>query len=54
MDITGKPMRGLVWVGADEALEAGLHSWIELAMRFVAALPPKQFCTHCRRCMPMA
>lgn len=41
MDITGKPMRGIVWVDADEAIEAGLESWVDLAARFVGALPPK-------------
>lgn len=41
MDITGKPMRGIVWVRADAALETGLSSWIELAERFVGALPAK-------------
>jgi TfoX/Sxy family transcriptional regulator of competence genes len=41
MDITGKPMRGIVWVDADAALDAGLDSWIGLAARFVGALPPK-------------
>jgi TfoX/Sxy family transcriptional regulator of competence genes len=41
MDITGKPMRGLVWVNADDALEAGLPTWIDLAERFVRTLPPK-------------
>jgi TfoX/Sxy family transcriptional regulator of competence genes len=41
MDITGKPMKGFVWVGADEALDGGLNSWIELATQYVGALPPK-------------
>lgn len=41
MDITGKPMRGFVWVRADEAEGRALHSWIDLASRFVATLPPK-------------
>ena len=41
MDITGKPMRGFVWVNADDALETGLKQWIELAARFVGSLPPK-------------
>lgn len=41
MDLTGKPMRGIVWVDADAALDAGLDSWIVLAARFVGALPPK-------------
>ncbi|MCK7500626.1 MAG: TfoX/Sxy family protein [Comamonadaceae bacterium] len=42
MDITGKPMRGIVRVRADAALETGLNSWIDLAERFVRALPAKQ------------
>ncbi|MBP6776352.1 MAG: TfoX/Sxy family protein [Piscinibacter sp.] len=41
MDITGRPMRGLVWVDADAALEAGLEDWIALAERYVGTLPPK-------------
>lgn len=41
MDFTGKPMRGFVWVEAEPAIEAGLGSWIDLAMRFVGTLPPK-------------
>jgi TfoX/Sxy family transcriptional regulator of competence genes len=41
MDITGKPMKGFVWVNADEALEAGLKSWIDFAAQYVLALPPK-------------
>lgn len=41
MDITGKPMRGIIWVDADEAIEAGLDTWIDFATRFVGALPPK-------------
>ncbi|MEZ5661062.1 MAG: TfoX/Sxy family protein [Burkholderiaceae bacterium] len=41
MDITGRPMRGLVWVQADAAHAAGLDSWIDLASQFAASLPPK-------------
>jgi len=41
MDITGKPMRGFVWVSADKAIEAGLQTWIELAASFVGGLPAK-------------
>lgn len=41
MDITGRPMRGFVWVNADAAFEAGLSTWIDLAERFVGTLPPK-------------
>jgi TfoX/Sxy family transcriptional regulator of competence genes len=41
MDITGRPMRGLVWVTADHADGADLQDWIELAARFVGSQPPK-------------
>ncbi len=41
MDITGRPMKGIVWVNADQALEAGLQSWIAFAARFALSLPPK-------------
>jgi hypothetical protein len=41
MEITGRPMRGFVLVGADEAIDAGLEAWIAFAMRFVGGLPPK-------------
>lgn len=41
MDITGKTMRGLVWVDAGAAHAAGLSTWIDLAARFVGTLPPK-------------
>jgi hypothetical protein len=41
MDITGKPMRGFVWVSADAADGEELEQWIVLADRYVGALPPK-------------
>ena len=41
MDITGRPMRGIIWVEANGAIEAGLKGWIDFASRFVGALPPK-------------
>jgi hypothetical protein len=41
MDITGKPMRGFVWVNADDAIRDGLDSWIDLATRYVGALAQK-------------
>ena len=41
MDITGKPMKGFVWVAADEATSTGLAFWIDLAAQYVGALPPK-------------
>lgn len=41
MDITGKPMKGFVWVMADHAEGKDLKEWIALAERYVGALPPK-------------
>lgn len=41
MDVTGKPMGGIVWVDADAAIEAGLGNWADFAARFVGALPSK-------------
>ncbi|MDZ4790083.1 MAG: TfoX/Sxy family protein [Hyphomicrobiales bacterium] len=41
MDITGKPMRGIIWVDADAAIDAGLDEWISFAARFVGALASK-------------
>jgi TfoX/Sxy family transcriptional regulator of competence genes len=41
MDITGKPMRGFVWVDAPAATGHLLREWIALSERFVGALPPK-------------
>jgi TfoX/Sxy family transcriptional regulator of competence genes len=41
MDITGKPMRGFVWVQAEHAKGRDLKRWIALAERYVGALPPK-------------
>ncbi len=41
MDITGKPMKGFVWVDASETAGAALEAWIDLASRHVGALPPK-------------
>lgn len=41
MDITGKPMRGLVWVAAHGAEGRQLGSWIKLAEQYVGELPPK-------------
>jgi hypothetical protein len=41
MDITGRPMRGFVWVRAEKAEGAGLRAWIDLASRFVGTLPAK-------------
>lgn len=41
MDLTGRPMKGFVWVEAKHAESDSLRSWIELAERYVGALPPK-------------
>jgi hypothetical protein len=41
MDITGRPMKGFVWVDAEDALGEGLGGWIDLAATYVGALPPK-------------
>lgn len=41
MDITGRPMRGFVWVDADAAIEAGLQDWLAFAERYVGTLAPK-------------
>lgn len=41
MDITGRPMRGIIWVDADEAIEAGLENWVDFACQFVGGLKPK-------------
>lgn len=41
MDITGKPMKGFVWVDASDTAGKALEAWIELAARYVGGLPPK-------------
>jgi hypothetical protein len=41
MDITGRPMGGIIWVDADAAIDTGLKDWIAFASRFVGGLPPK-------------
>lgn len=41
MDITGKPMKGFVWVDAAATAGAALDTWIDLAARYVGGLPPK-------------
>jgi hypothetical protein len=40
MDITGMPMKGFVWVDAQEAEGPRLDAWIDLDARFVGGLPP--------------
>jgi TfoX/Sxy family transcriptional regulator of competence genes len=42
MDITGRPMRGFVWVLESSAAGRQLESWIDLAARYVSELPPKK------------
>ena len=41
MDITGRPMRGFVWVSAEAADGEDLEQWLALAERFVGVLPAK-------------
>jgi TfoX/Sxy family transcriptional regulator of competence genes len=41
MDITGRPMRGFVWVQAEHAKGRSLTKWIDLAAEYVGRLPPK-------------
>lgn len=41
MDITGRPMRGFVWVSAEATNGEGLEHWITFAERYVGALPAK-------------
>jgi hypothetical protein len=41
MDIAGRPMRGFVWVNAEDAIREGLGGWIRLAAAYVGRLPAK-------------
>jgi TfoX/Sxy family transcriptional regulator of competence genes len=41
MDITGRPMGGIIWVDADTAIDDGLETWLDFAGQFVGALKPK-------------
>jgi TfoX N-terminal domain len=41
MDITGRPMRGFIWVDAKTAKGKTLEDWIACAAQFVGTLPPK-------------
>jgi len=42
MDFTGRPMRGMVYVGTQGfESDADLESWITMASAFAGALPPK-------------
>jgi TfoX/Sxy family transcriptional regulator of competence genes len=43
MDFTGKPLRGMVYVGAAGLrTAAGLRAWVDRGLRFVSALAPKK------------
>ena len=42
MDFTGRPMRGMIYVGkAGIKTDAKLSEWIEKGLRFAKSLPPK-------------
>lgn len=42
MDFTGKPMRGLVYVGPDGVSDDDdLESWVRWGVSFASSLPPK-------------
>jgi hypothetical protein len=41
MDITGRPMRGFVWVRAEATRGKALQTWIGFAARYVGKLPEK-------------
>lgn len=41
MDITGRPMKGFVWIQAEHAEGGSLQNWIKLAERYVGSLLPK-------------
>ncbi len=41
MDVTGKSMKGFVWVDAGATAGTDLNAWIDLAARYVGSLPPK-------------
>lgn len=41
MDITGRPMRGFVWVAEDHADGAALDGWIDMAAHHAATLAPR-------------
>lgn len=42
MDITGRPMRGFVWVRAEAAEGKALAGWIDFASRYVRRLPARR------------
>ena len=41
MDITGRPMKGFLWVDARDTEGEVPDAWIDLTARHVAGLPPK-------------
>ena len=42
MDFTGRPMKGMVYVGPEGTKsDAGLAAWLRLGVEFAATLPPK-------------
>jgi TfoX N-terminal domain len=41
MDITGRPMRGFIWVQAEAVEGKALQYWLKLAKQYVITLPPK-------------
>lgn len=41
MDFTGRPMTGMVFVGADGLRGRALRQWVDRAVAFVETLPPK-------------
>jgi TfoX/Sxy family transcriptional regulator of competence genes len=42
MDITGRVMKGFVWVDPAKCDARGLKRWIAMAEHYVGALPPKK------------
>ena len=55
MDFTGRPLRGMVYVGtAGLRTDAGLRAWVERGLRFVSALAPKKSAATSKRRMPKA
>lgn len=43
MDFTGRPMKGIVYVGSDGLVhDEQLGGWLDMGLEFVQGLPPKQ------------
>jgi hypothetical protein len=43
MDFTGKPMKGFVFVSADDLkTERMLQGWVDRGVAFASSLPPKK------------